>query len=140
MIGNNEEERFSGRRHANHCPEAALTALTGMGIGPERIFAWLGTFDYPLLASNGLRAALEELPSGWRLLTQDPNSGFDRDKFQEGLQAASRLGRLFGSCTDRPRPDRALLVIARSSNACNPHTRDLINERVKYREPIRPRR
>jgi hypothetical protein len=45
---------------------------------------------------NGLRAALEKLPLGWRLLTLDPNSGFDRDKFQEGLQAASRLERLFG--------------------------------------------
>jgi carbamoyltransferase len=96
MICNNEEERFSGRKHAKHWPEAALTALTGMGIGPERIFAWLGTFDYPLLASNGFRAALEELPSSWRLLTQDPNPGFDRDKFHEGLQAPSRLGQLFG--------------------------------------------
>ena len=100
IICNNEEERFSGRKHANHWPEAALAALTemleGMGIGPERILAWLGTFDYPLLVSNGIRSVIEELPSSRRLLTQDPNPGFDEKKFKEGFQTPSRLGRLSG--------------------------------------------
>src|SRR5258706_5311729 len=30
IICNNEEERFSGRKHANHCPDAALAALREM--------------------------------------------------------------------------------------------------------------
>jgi len=100
IICNNEEERFSGRKHASHWPDAALAALTGMiegmGIAPERIFAWLGTFDYPLLVSEGIRAVLEELPTSRHLLTQDPNPGFDQNKFKEGFRTASRLGQLFG--------------------------------------------
>ncbi|MEA2916333.1 MAG: carbamoyltransferase, partial [Bradyrhizobium sp.] len=39
IICNNEEERFSGRKHTNAYPRASLEALTeimkGLGIGPE---------------------------------------------------------------------------------------------------------
>jgi carbamoyltransferase len=67
ILCNNEEERFSGRKHANNYPSASLEALTDimrrLGISPERIVAWLGTYDYPLLVSTGIRAVLEEFPA-----------------------------------------------------------------------------
>src|ERR1700747_1050800 len=51
IICNNEEERFSGRKHASTYPSASLEALTeimkDLGISPDRIGAWLATYDYP---------------------------------------------------------------------------------------------
>jgi carbamoyltransferase len=100
IVCNNEEERFSGRKHANHYPDAALAALTDMmeerGIGPEHIVAWLGTFDYPLFAATGIRASLDEFPGGLRLLRQEANAGLDPEKFKAGLDTPSRLAKLFG--------------------------------------------
>ncbi len=55
IICNNEEERFSGRKHANNFPVASLEALAaimeGLRIGPEQIVAWLATYDHPLFAT-----------------------------------------------------------------------------------------
>jgi carbamoyltransferase len=100
IICNNEEERFSGRKHANHFPEATLAALTeimeGLGIAPERIVAWLGTFDYPLIVASGIRSVLEEFPAGLNIATQNINPAFNADHFKKGFETASRLGRLFG--------------------------------------------
>jgi carbamoyltransferase len=100
IVCNNEEERFSGRKHANHFPDAALAALkdimAGRGIGPERILAWLGTFDYPLFAATGIRAMLEEFPAGLKLLRQDTTAGFDPAKFKAGFSTPEKLAQLFG--------------------------------------------
>ena len=58
IICNNEEERFSGRKHASTYPSASLEALTeimkDLGIGPERIVAWLATYDYPLFVATAV--------------------------------------------------------------------------------------
>ena len=100
IICNNEEERFSGKKHANHFPAAALDALDdimrGLGIGPERIAAWLGTFDYPLFVATGIRAILEEFPAGLKLLSQEATAGFDPDKFRQGFDSPARLSHLLG--------------------------------------------
>ena len=81
IICNNEEERFSGRKHANNYPSASLEALAeimgSLGIGPERIDAWLGTYDYPLLVATGIRSVLEEFPASTHLMFQDPSPTFD---------------------------------------------------------------
>src|ERR1700756_5028591 len=51
LICNHEEERFSSKKHTTEYPRNALEALvktTGrLGIRPDRIAAWLGTWDYP---------------------------------------------------------------------------------------------
>lgn len=100
IICNNEEERFSGRKHAKHYPSASLAALMDMmqrlGIGPERIVAWLGTYDYPLLTATGIRSALEEFPASLHLMFQQTSPTFDRDEFKQAIGAPARLGRLFG--------------------------------------------
>lgn len=99
IICNNEEERFSGRKHATQFPDASLTALTemmyGLGIAPERIVAWLGTYDYPLLAATGIRSALEEFPASLRLMIEDSPPTFDRDEFKKAMDAPHRLAALF---------------------------------------------
>ena len=100
IICNNEEERFSGRKHANNYPSASLEALTDimrrLGISPEQIVAWLGTYDYPLLVATGIRCVLEEFPASMHLMFQDPSPTFDKNQFKEGICAPVRLGQLFG--------------------------------------------
>ena len=49
LICNHEEERFSGVKHFNKYPSHSLAALkqtiNRLNIGPERIAAWLTTYD-----------------------------------------------------------------------------------------------
>ncbi|MGO9686836.1 MAG: carbamoyltransferase C-terminal domain-containing protein [Beijerinckiaceae bacterium] len=100
IICNNEEERFSGRKHANHYPGASLEALTEhmerLGIKPEQIVAWLATYDFPLLVATGARSLLEEFPASMHLMSQDYNPTFDGNRFKEGMRAPTRLGQLLG--------------------------------------------
>jgi len=67
IICNNEEERFSGRKHASTYPSASLEALKeimkDLGIGSDRIVAWLATYDYPLFIATAVRCLLEEFPA-----------------------------------------------------------------------------
>jgi carbamoyltransferase len=68
IICNNEEERFSGEKHSIKYPEGALASLIerarAMGIGPERIDAWLLTWDYPAMGAT----------LGHRLIIAHPDS------------------------------------------------------------------
>jgi carbamoyltransferase len=106
IICNNEEERFSGRKHTTQYPHASLEALTeimkGAGIGPERISAFLTTYDYPVLVAAGIRTVLEEFPASLSLLQRNQNPGFDQEQFKQGLDAPRRLAHIFGC--DRPVP------------------------------------
>ena len=100
IICNNEEERFSGRKHASTYPSASLEALAeimkDLGIGPDRIVAWLATYDYPLFIASAIRSLLEEFPASLGLVFQDHRPTFDRNQLKEGICAPARLGRLFG--------------------------------------------
>jgi carbamoyltransferase len=100
IICNNEEERFSGRKHASTYPSASLEALAeimkDLGIGPDRIVAWLATYDYPLFTASAIRSLLEEFPASLCLVFQDHRPTFDRNQLKEGICAPARLGRLFG--------------------------------------------
>jgi carbamoyltransferase len=82
VICNNEEERFSGRKHASTYPSASLEALTeimkDLGIGPDRIVAWLATYDYPLFIATAVRSLLEEFPASLGLVFQDHRPTFGR--------------------------------------------------------------
>ncbi len=106
IICNNEEERFSGQKHSNAYPRRSLEALKGiiddLGISPERIVAWLATYDYPLLMATGVRSILEELPASLRLAFQNHAPTYDGAQLKEGMQTPARLGRLFG--LDHPAP------------------------------------
>jgi carbamoyltransferase len=99
VICNNEEERFSGRKHTKSYPRAALQALRQMmkdvGLAPERITAWLGTWDYPVQLACAIGAFLQEIPASLDLRHQDSDGGYDVHLVKDGLLAPHRLGELF---------------------------------------------
>ena len=98
LICNHEEERFSGNKHSTEYPHHAINALVKtadrLGIGTDRIAAWLGTFDYAALLATMIRALSEELPGSLRQLTLGPNPGFDR---RRAICTADELGRQLGA-------------------------------------------
>ena len=72
ILANNEEERFSGEKHSTRFPALAIQALLeqhkDIAAQPDRIDAWLGTWDYPALSATLLRMILEELPASAGML------------------------------------------------------------------------
>ncbi|HEU5276326.1 MAG TPA: carbamoyltransferase C-terminal domain-containing protein [Xanthobacteraceae bacterium] len=100
-IFNNEEERFSGRKHTSQYPAAALEAsiemMNGLGIEPGRIVAWLATWDHVLWAATSFGTFLEEFPWSLQLLRQDPDTGLDMKRARDGLLTPSRLGQALGT-------------------------------------------
>ncbi len=106
IICNNEEERFSGQKHSNAYPRRSLEALKeiieDLGISPERVVAWLATYDYPLLIATGMRSILEEFHASLRLAFLNHAPTYDGGQLKEGVQTPVRLGQLFG--LDRAAP------------------------------------
>ena len=100
IICNNEEERFSGRKHTSAYPRASLEALAelmrDLNIAPDQIAAWMATYDFPLYMATGVRLLLQEFPASLDLAFQDHAPTYDGDQFRQGLEAPERLGRLFG--------------------------------------------
>ena len=99
LICNHEEERFSGNKHSTEYPRNALDALVktadGLGIAPDRIAAWLGTWDYPAFGSTLIRILFEELPGSLGLLRhQIPTLNLRRSI--EAARAANTLGQQLG--------------------------------------------
>jgi len=72
IICNNEEERFSGKKHSTEFPHRAIAALASilerLQIRPEQIAAWLATWDYPAFVATIFRTVLEEFPASLSLL------------------------------------------------------------------------
>lgn len=98
LICNHEEERFSGNKHSTEYPRNALDALVktadGLGIAPDRIAAWLGTWDYPAFGSTLIRILFEELPGSLGLLRQVPTLNLRRSI--KAARAANTLGQQLG--------------------------------------------
>src|ERR1700710_917189 len=68
LIVNNEEERFSGKKHTSDYPrhsiDAMVATLRAMGRDVGDIAAWVTTWDYPTLFGTLARSVLEEAPQG----------------------------------------------------------------------------
>jgi carbamoyltransferase len=100
LICNHEEERFSGIKHSTEYPRNALDALVGtidrLGIGLDRIAAWLGTWDYAAFGSTLIRILFEELPESLGLLRLDQIPSFDLRHSIEAARAANTLGEQLG--------------------------------------------
>lgn len=100
ILYNNEEERFSGKKHSTEYPRGALDNLLEtmkrMGIGCERIDAWVATWDYALLAATWFRTALEESPASLSMLVPPTTVQFNPRDMQEGLDAPKTLGKQLG--------------------------------------------
>ncbi len=104
LICNNEEERFSGKKHSTDFPRHSLRALRitmrRMGIGPERIAAWLGTWDYAALAATVVRTALEEFPASLSLFRAHESPVLSVRNIDPATRAPRHLGRFL----DLPAP------------------------------------
>ena len=100
IICNQEEERFSGRKHTiaypAHALDAALTRMRREGFGPDEITAWLTTYDFPLSSAFGIGALLDELPASLLLAIQATDAGVDYKTVVGGLSAPSRLAARLG--------------------------------------------
>jgi carbamoyltransferase len=103
IICNNEEERFSGKKNSTDFPIHAIDSLSitmrRMGIGPERIAAWLAGGDLPALIASLARTVLEELPASLALVRPRPTAS-------AALNQVSGAARLLGERLglDRPVP------------------------------------
>jgi carbamoyltransferase len=97
IICNNEEERFSGKKHSTDFPRLSLrelrTVMRRIGIGPERIAAWLGTWDYAALATTVVRTALEEFPASLSLFRGHDNPILNARNIDPATRAPRHLGR-----------------------------------------------
>ncbi|WP_374547532.1 carbamoyltransferase N-terminal domain-containing protein, partial [Rhodoblastus sp.] len=106
IICNNEEERFSGEKHSNLYPRHSLAALAEQmaerGISPDRVVAWLATYDLALFFASGFRSMLEEFPASLDLALRDHPPSYDGRQLRAGLRAPQELAALFG--LDRPAP------------------------------------
>jgi carbamoyltransferase len=100
LICNHEEERFSGKKHSTEYPRNAVQALIKtadrLGIEPDRIAAWLGTWDYPAFGSTLIRILFDELPGSLGLLRLNEIPTFNLRRSIEAARAANTLGQQLG--------------------------------------------
>lgn len=100
LICNNEEERFSGKKHSTEYPRHAIDRLQDtlkrLGLGYEDIDAWVSTWDYALLSATWLRVALEEAPASLSMLLPHTTVQLDAKVMREGLDAPKVLGKQLG--------------------------------------------
>jgi carbamoyltransferase len=100
IICNNEEERFSGKKHTCEFPRSALQALETtmkrIGIGPERVAAWLATWDYAAFAATVGRTVLEEFPASLSLLRPRETPVLNMAQLDPATRGPRHLGRALG--------------------------------------------
>ncbi|HWZ87738.1 MAG TPA: carbamoyltransferase N-terminal domain-containing protein, partial [Polyangiaceae bacterium] len=100
ILCNNEEERFSGKKHSTEFPHSALRALETtmqrVGIDPERIAAWLGTWDYPAFGATICRTVLEEFPASLSFLRARETPVLNTRQLEPATRGARHLGRALG--------------------------------------------
>ena len=100
LIINNEEERFSGKKHTTEYPglsiDAMVATLRGMGRDIEDIAAWLTSWDYPTLAGTIARSVLEEMPQSLKLLRTKEAAGFDGRRLDQMTRTPKFLRRQLG--------------------------------------------
>jgi carbamoyltransferase len=106
LICNHEEERFSGKKHSTEYPRNALDALVKtadrLGIAPDRIAAWLGTWDYAAFGSTLIRILVEELPGSLGLLRLNQIPTFNLRRSIEAVWVADKLGQQLGASKPVP--------------------------------------
>lgn len=106
LIVNNEEERFSGKKHTSEYPlhsiNAMVATLRAMGRDVGDIAAWLTTWDYPALAGTLTRSILEEAPQGFKLLRSTSATGLEARRFEQMTRTPKILGRQLGLGTRVP--------------------------------------
>jgi len=87
IVVNNEEERFSGKKHTTEFPrlsiEAMLRTLRGLGLDGSDIAAVITAWDYPVALAFLVRTALEEAPQSLKLFSTSKNPGLSLSSLGE---------------------------------------------------------
>jgi len=100
LLLNNEEERFSGEKHTNkfptHSVEALASAAQRMGLAPERIDAWISSWDQPALFAALVRTVLEEAPASFSMIRRSATPLFNLRDLDRGVRAGRHLTRQLG--------------------------------------------
>lgn len=100
ILCNNEEERFSGKKHSTDFPRHALrsleTIMQRIGIGPEQITAWLATWEYSSFAATVSRTVLEEFPASLSLLRVRDTPVMNATQLDPATRGPRHLGRALG--------------------------------------------
>jgi carbamoyltransferase len=100
IICNNEEERFSGEKHATSFPSYSLKELLRQlaenGYTPSQIDLWLATWDYPALGATLLRTVVEELPASLMMLRPASFPFLNAVHIAKATRAPRRLARELG--------------------------------------------
>lgn len=93
---NEEEERYTGHKHCNTYPYAALEAvlerLYDIGAGPGDLLAAFATWDYAELAALMVRCTLEEFPGA---ILVEPSEDLNLRHVVVAAEAPRRLGEQF---------------------------------------------
>lgn len=81
LLGNDEEERFTGVKHFAGYPEQSIELLKRRlaehGLTPSDIHAWLAGWDYVAMPAIGLRSLFEHFPRSLGLLRRDAMPDWD---------------------------------------------------------------
>lgn len=100
LIVNNEEERFSGKKHSNEFPQHALDdmreALRRVGRDIGDIAAFVTTWDYPALTAMLIRTAFEEAPASLKLLRAPITPAINLRQLDQVRRISRKLGKMYG--------------------------------------------
>lgn len=101
LLSNDEEERFTGRKHYEDYPEQAIRELQRrlklLGIKPAQIAAWTTSWDYGIAEAVMARTMVEQLPGSLDFLK--PGSATTWNPFErcaEAIRAPDLLRRQLG--------------------------------------------
>jgi carbamoyltransferase len=102
LLLNNQEERFTGKKHDGGFPEKSIEALKAemarLGVGLADIHACVASWDYPPLMAMGTRLLLEEAPASLRFFSPKNRAATrDVENLTKGLfETPRRLGQALG--------------------------------------------
>mgnify|MGYP003694475413 CR=1 FL=1 len=100
IICNNEEEALLRQDTPPNFHASALQALETtmkrIGIGPERVAAWLATWDYAAFAATIERTILEEFPASLNLLRPRETPVLNMAQLDPATRGPRHLGRALG--------------------------------------------
>jgi len=98
-ICNNEEERYTGRRHDDRFPQNALKDifhyLEKTGVDPAQVLAVVASWNYLAGIPTALRVAAEEAPESFHLARKAASPQMNLWHFIEALGAPKRLSVFF---------------------------------------------
>lgn len=101
LLSNDEEERFTGKKHYQDYPEQAINELQRrlkyLNVKPSQIAAWTTSWDYGVAEVLAARSLAEQLPGSLNILRKGAATTWNPvDRCREALRAPELLRRQLG--------------------------------------------